>query len=170
MAGLEARVTWRCHGVARRATCDAACFSYARTRNRTMARDTFPFEVAHFCTRFATERGRLGTRSSINLWKCGKICGERLFVRGVEVSRDPDFRVELDETRALHPPARPNRTFKTTLSFVRAHHDAHHTAHVKAPHRSKSLKCSSETENDLRDDTVPLRARLLLCLTLKAQI
>ena len=36
------RVTWRYHGVARRATGDAACFSYARTRNRKMACDTFP--------------------------------------------------------------------------------------------------------------------------------
>ena len=48
MAGLEARVTWRYHGVARRATGDAACFSYARTRNRTMACDTFPLRSPIF--------------------------------------------------------------------------------------------------------------------------
>ena len=36
------------------------------------------FEIAHFRTRFANERGRLGTRSSRNLWKCDKICRERL--------------------------------------------------------------------------------------------
>ena len=77
------------------------------------------------------------------------------------VRSDPDFRVELDETRSLHPPSRPPRTFKTTLSFVRTHYDAHPIAHVKASHRSKSLSCSSETESDLRDDTVTNASRYL---------
>ena len=54
----------------------------------------------------------------------------------------------------LHPPPRPPRTFETTLSFVRTNHDAHPIAHVKAPHRSKSLRCSSETENGIREGII----------------
>ena len=118
------------------------------------------FELAHFCTRFANERGHLGTRSSSFLWKCDKICREKLFVRGEVISGFS--RRTRDETRSLHPPSRPPRTLKTILSFVRTNHDAHHIAHVKASHRSKSLFfCSSGTENGLRDDTVTNASRYL---------
>ena len=85
------------------------------------------------------------------LWNVIKSAG-RVF--WFQVRRDPDFCVELDETRSLHPPSRPPRTFKTALPFVRTTHDAHPIAHVKAPHRPKSLRCSSETENDIREGII----------------
>ena len=37
---------------------------------------------------------------------------------------------------------------------MRTNHDAHAIAHAKASHGSKSLRCSSETENDLRDGII----------------
>ena len=37
---------------------------------------------------------------------------------------------------------------------MRTSYDAHPIAHVEAPHRSKSLRCSSETENDLREGII----------------
>ena len=44
VAGLEARVNWPWHGVARRASGKI----YARTRNRTMARDSLPLKSCVF--------------------------------------------------------------------------------------------------------------------------
>jgi len=44
------------------------------------------FEIVHFRTRFANERGHLGTRSSRYLWKCDKICRARLSVGGEVIS------------------------------------------------------------------------------------
>ena len=146
------------HGVARRATGDAACFSYARTRNRTMACDTSPLRSPTFARVSRTSEVALARAVRAT---CGNVTKSAGDVFLLEVRSDPDFRVELDETRSLHPPSRPPRTFKTTLSFVRTHYDAHPIAHVKASHRSKSLRCSSETENDLRDDTVTNASRYL---------
>jgi len=40
----------------------------------------------YFRTRFENERGRLGTRSSSNLWKCDKICRERFLVSDEVIS------------------------------------------------------------------------------------
>ena len=37
---------------------------------------------------------------------------------------------------------------------MRTNRDAHPIAHVKASHRSKSLRCSSETKNVLREGTI----------------
>ena len=37
---------------------------------------------------------------------------------------------------------------------MRTNNDARPIAHVKAPHRSKPLRCSSENENDLREGIV----------------
>ena len=56
--------------------------AYVFERERTTAQwRVVPFfEIAHFRTRFANERGgRLGTRSSRYLWKYGKICREHVF-------------------------------------------------------------------------------------------
>ena len=142
---------WRCDGASRRPRDYAGLCFFTRTRNRTMKYGTFPLRSPTFArvSRTSEVASARAVRDT-----CGNVMKSAGHVFLLEVRRYPDFCVELDETRSLHPPSRPPRTFKTTLSFVRTNHDAHSIAHVKVPQRCKSLFCSSETENNLREGII----------------
>ena len=104
-------------------------FSYARTRNRTMACDTYPLSSPIFArvSRTNEATSARAVRASCGLWKCDKICREHLFVRGEVIS---GFSRRTRRGKVPTSTAPTPRTFKATLSFVRANHDAHHIAHV----------------------------------------
>ena len=71
-----ALVPW--YGVARRASGDAACFQYARTRNRTMARDSLPLESCGF--ERVSRRYEVAAEARADRAPCGfliKVAGKR---------------------------------------------------------------------------------------------